>query len=429
MSGPVQPWAAATRDPAFVQRVLAVRAHFDAALRDAAAGRAPDGQALAALDRAIASLNALATGSIAQARAADPPEAACLQAKAALAQSVAAELAAAANPAAAVADWIAARLELAAIDPEADAREAREAAAELAADLLAAGPEARQEAFAARWSIPGLLAVLEEAPGERRLGLAADIVLGAGEDRAWLVDLCLASVQDCVTAASEPGSILDEEGVASTLTGVMGATGPSAAYADGLAAAAGGGEVTSRLLDRAAPAELTRLVAALHDAAAIRFGGWVGMAVARGHTLLRVLAPALADDQAAALQAACDDPGCAARPAVDAYVADLVRAGHLAEQLAKEGEDGDDLAAQRGLALQDATTLAASFAEPCAADPLGTMPATRVTALGQAILRARAARPDGIDWAAVERLRAEQPGAYLALIEQERCAVLDLIEA
>ncbi len=81
----------------------------------------------------------------------------------------------------------------------------------------------------------------------------------------------------------------------------------------------------------------------------------------------------------------------------------------------------------RGAALDDQFRLSATFRRPTPPDPLGTLPAIAVNALGQAIMRVRTRRFIGYDWGAVLDLEETDPEGFANLLLDERCQVLDLL--
>ena len=117
----------------------------------------------------------------------------------------------------------------------------------------------------------------------------------------------------------------------------------------------------------------------------------------------------------------------AARAPMDWLADQAVLAGRLAEQIAQDGDDPDDLLVLRGAALDNELSMNATFAEPTPPDPLGTLPAIAVNALGQAIGRVRTQRHTTYDWATVSKFADADPTGFDLLLTDERCRVLDLL--
>lgn len=336
-------------------------------------------------------------------------------------------------------DWIGARLVGVGLDgaPPDFRAEADRAAVALAATLDASDPTARAAAIEPDWSPVGCLAVLAAMPPAPRAAFTAELAEVIG----WptLVGAAIrppfgrdggATGQDGAVALLAPdspaGQVID---LAHSQASVL-----RYAAEIGQRATASLSDLPALLLAIPVPAALSRLAAALHDALAERFGAVASAEVVRGVLLARVLAPALPPPLAEAVAELLAAEPEGALVAVDAaladYAAEIVGAGRAAERAAGDGEDPDDLAVQRGAALLDADALMATFRDPTPDDKLGTLPAVRVTVLGQAILAARSERPsDDIDWTDVIALQDGDPLAFETLLLAERGAVLDLVRA
>ncbi len=423
-------WAARVGDPLFVSSVLGRASALAGSLAAQPGGEAP------ALAGFVAELRA-------EAGAAGPDDQG--RARAAFAMEVADALETVAAPLSwgeqvgELLAWIGARLVDAASDgvPPGFVAEATRAAAALAATLAASDPSARAAAVEPDWSPVGCLAVLAEMPPAPRAAFTAELAEVIG----WptLVGAALrppfgrdggATSQDGAVALLQPDSPAGE------IIGLAQAQASVTSYAAeiGQRATASLPDLPALLLATPAPAALSRLAAALHDTLAERFGAVAAAEVTRGLLLARVLAPAmprpLAEAVAELLAAEPDDALVAVDDALAEYAAEIVEAGRAAERVADDGEDPDDLAVQRGVALLDVDALAATFRDPTPGDKLGTLPAVRVTALGRAILAARAERSaDDVDWADVIALQDGDPVAFEALLLAERGAVLDLVRA
>lgn len=300
-------------------------------------------------------------------------------------------------------DWIADE----ATAPTVAAAEADEAAAALAAALAALTAAARRGLWHGPWPAEGLAAVLERMAPAARAVAATEL---AGSDANRLAALCDAVLRRAVAGAPDAAAVLAPDATASLLLLSWQAGGAGAAFAARLRAAAERGKAEAALAAAVVPSCVSRPVALLHAAVAPRFGAPDALALVRGQLVQRLLAPALDGVAAAAL---------------DRFAADVVAAGMQAEAFAAEGDDPDDLLVQRGAALASGLDLFAAFAEPTPPDPLGTLPAVKLTALGQAILAARQQRPT-YDWATVQQAAEADPDGFTILLGDERAAVLDL---
>lgn len=309
--------------------------------------------------------------------------------------------------------------------------------AQVLAEELADLPE---EAFAALADaepppegLAGLLPLLPPAP---RQALAAALAAPMGRAVSYGVDVCAAVLADAAYAATDPAAVLAPDGVPSLVLAAMAEAAEDYAGAVAAAipadAAASLDGVAAAVYAQAVPAVVSRPLLVLYGVMAGRFGGDIGFAAAHGHLLLRVIGPVLPEEQRT-LVASLLDSGPAADQAsaaamLAAFTGHVLAAGRLAEEIALDGGDPDDLIAQRGAALQTADHLAVVFQRPTPPDPLGTLPANPISVLGQAILRARAGRQDGYDWAAVTALERDDPLMFLALLHDARMAVMDLID-
>ena len=312
--------------------------------------------------------------------------------------------------------------------------EARRDAAALAEEIADLPPEAFAALANAEPAPAGLAAVLGLLPAGARHVLAEALGAPMIRDAAYGADVCQAVLADATANAADAGTVLDPDSVPSLVLAAIAGGGASEAYARAVGDAAP--ENLTGLVEalgaQAVPSAVSRPLLALHDTLAGRFGPGIGLAAARGHLLLRVIGPALADDLTAALTALLRDGPAPEQVAIEdaltVFTDHVLAAGRAAEDIALTGGDPDDLIGQRGAALDSAEHLAAAFLPPTPADPLGTLPANPVTLLGQAILRARAARPDGYDWGAVAALETGDPLMHAALLHDERIEVIDLVE-
>jgi hypothetical protein len=346
--------------------------------------------------------------------------------------------------AAVIAGWVAGALSTPIRDP-AEAERAAQAAGELADDL--AGLDAAGRLAVLR-AMPraGVLRVLSAMADGLRAVLAADLAqasVAERELRTWLYMLCDEAVRLDAAETDEAVHLLRPGCPASTLLVAYHGSGDAGRYVDAVAAAASGGtagvdaglrRLVAVLGTAVMPAEISRLAACLYDAVTERFDNDVALALVRGHLFVRLIAPAVGkvtgspDELGAAIaRVANGEQPDAAQEAMDWLADQAVRAGRLAEEIVQDGEDPEDLFVLRGAALQDELSLDATFAEPTPPDPLGTLPAIAVNALGTAIKRVRTRRFTAYDWAVVAAFAEADPFGHAILLTDERCQVLDLL--
>lgn len=314
------------------------------------------------------------------------------------------------------------------------AAEADRAAARIAAELAELAPEARQVALAAALPPAGLAVVLEKIAPDQRMMVAADAAAANAAEPEYRDALCRASAARAAHAAAGPAEVLAPDGMASALLAAFAAAPAIAAYVHRVAAAAPAdlAGLVAAIEAVAVPSAVSRPASALHAALEERFGASAATEIVRGWLLLRILGPSLPADLTARIARLLGEaPSAADVPADDAlilFTEHVVAAGAEAADIAAAGDDPDDIVTMRGNALLGAEELAATFLAPTPPDPLGTVPANPATVLGQAILKARAARPGGYLWSEIQALRESDMDLYLALIEDERAQVMDLIE-
>lgn len=331
-------------------------------------------------------------------------------------------------------DWIGRVRAVAAETPDlADAAaEADGRAEQIAQMLVSLDPEAREVVLGAALPVAGLAIVLEHVPAAELPAMAADLAAANAAEPSYRDELCRALVAREAARAEEPAAALDEDKAAGAVLNAFCAAPAILAYAAEVAAR--GPRDLAGLVDAVAapgvPSAVSRLAAALHAALRDRFGGAMATELVRGFLLLRVLESALSDTLRAEIeQLLAETPSdIALDDALLRFTEDVVAAGREATSIAAAGDDPDDITVLRGNALQGADALAAAFQEPTPPDPLGTLPANPVTILGQAILRARASRPGGYVWGRLQDLADRDTDLYLALVEDERMAVMDLVQ-
>jgi hypothetical protein len=175
------------------------------------------------------------------------------------------------------------------------------------------------------------------------------------------------------------------------------------------------------------PSAVSRLATAIHAGLRKRFGNAVATELVRGFLLLRILGAALPDTLRTQVEELLSEKRSDGNVdgALLRFTDHVVAAGEEASAIAGMGEDPDDIVVLRGIALQSPGVFATTFQQPTPPDPLGTLPANPVTILGQAILRARELRSGGYQWGLVQDLAVTDTDLYLALIEDERMAVMD----
>jgi hypothetical protein len=331
----------------------------------------------------------------------------------------------------AIAGWVAGALAHPVRDAAA-AVEARDAAADLAEDLQALDPAARL-ALLPQLPPDGIVRLAQAMPPATLAALAAELALASVADatlRVWLHGLCDTALRLEAEQAEVAADVLRPGGPAACLLVAFHGSGAAGNYARAAGAAfAGGGPaaLAATLNSTAMPAELARLAATLHDTAAGRFGPDVARALVRGHLFVRLIAPAAGEAGAAIAATANAGPDVAERVPMDWLADQAVLAGRLAEQIAEDGDDPNDLFVLRGAALDNELSLDATFAEPSPPDPLGTLPAIAINALGQAIGRVRTQRHTAYDWGTVAKFAEADPAGFDLLLTDERCRVLDLL--
>lgn len=323
--------------------------------------------------------------------------------------------------------WVGSRLVLAELGDPAARAQARDAAAGLAAQLVGLEPATRRAVIDPDWPPNAAALLLSATPAAVRGEMAAEMA-AFGDLPALLAAGLRQEAADAATllAPDSPASLLLQAVFA--LPEAAGYAAQASAGAQTLAA------LPASLFAVAAPSVVTRAAAILHDGLEARFGADEALAFVRGVLLQRLLHPALAEDTGAALDRLLEDaPDAAAAPvdqALSDYAAEMVEAGRQAEAAVDDGEDADGVVVQRGAALQDLEALATTFRQPTPNDKLGTLPAVRVTLLGQAILVARTRRPplDNISWADVIDFWEQAPDNFETLLLDERCEVLDSLD-
>jgi hypothetical protein len=331
-------------------------------------------------------------------------------------------------------DWVGGISAAAAETPDlADAAaEADRRAEQIAQMLVSLDAEAREVALGAALPVDGLAVVLERVPATDLPAIAAALAAANAADPSYRDALCRAMVTREAARADEPAAALDEDTAAGAVLSAFRAAPAILAYAAEVAGRAP--HDLSDLIDAVAapgvPSAVSRLGAALHEALRDRFGGAVATELVRGFLLLRILESALSDTLRAEVdQLLAETPrDTGLDDALLRFTEDVVAAGREATSIAAAGDDPDDITVLRGNALQGAEALAATFQEPTPPDPLGTLPTNPVTILGQAILRARDGRPGGYVWGRLQELAVNDTDLYLALIEDERMAVMDLVQ-
>jgi hypothetical protein len=312
--------------------------------------------------------------------------------------------------------------------------EAEQAAARIAAQLQDLEPGVRRAVLSGTVSPGGLAVVLEKIPTDRIGAIAAEIAAANAANPDYRDVLCGASIARAAATATEPADALAPDNSASALLAAFAAAPAVTAYADQIAATSPTDvrSLAGALENFAVPSSLSRIVAVVHAAIDARFGSAVATDLARGILLLRMIGPSLPAALTAQIETFLGATPTGGDVAVDdallVFTGHVVAAGAEAAEVAAIGNDPDDIVTMRGNALLGAEELAATFMAPTPPDPLGTQPANPVTVLGQAILKARAARPGGYQWAAVAELQARDIDLFLALIEDERAAVMDLID-
>lgn len=305
-----------------------------------------------------------------------------------------------------------------------------ETVTELAEWLTELAPEERTKVWRAEWPAATLLAVFAKLPAERLPDMVTEYI-AAGD----ALGLCRAALAQAAAVAAEPEDVLAPGSVASLLVLACQRSGDGLGYLASLVrAAATPADFVAALGSTVVPASVSRPMSALH-AAALRFGLDVADALTRAHLCARLIGPALTAAGTTLLATTLDriasgEPIAGGGDLVAALTeanAQIVAAGYAADAISAEGEDPDDLLTQRGGALRDIMGLLDTFTEPTPPDPLGTKPRLTLTALGQAILRARLHRPAGYDWAATKEVEWEKPDRFADLLADERAQVLDLV--
>ncbi len=313
---------------------------------------------------------------------------------------------AAADDLASILDWLA-------VFPDGGPAE-QEAIAGLAEELTTLEPGIITPFTDPRLAPEGLLPVLEGV-GADVLPTVVAALVALSNDRAALLQLCTVAIQRGGARAQTAADILAPGNLLSTLLVAFGTSGPSLACLEAIETGLSrpGSSLAEACSAVVVPSEITRILACLHGAT-LPFGEESALALVEGHFFDRLLAPVVGNAPAMP-------------PDVQgAFTKQLIAAGRHAERLAQEGDDPDDPVIQRAEALETLEALHHAFQVPTPADPLGTEPAIGVTALGQAIRRARSVRPGGYDWGAVLALEAADPEAYGMLVTDERLIVLDL---
>ncbi len=318
---------------------------------------------------------------------------------------------------------------------DSEPEEAAEAADDLAAALADLPPATRGALWQAGWPADGVAVLLGRMPSAARALAAAELAAVPQRGLAVLA----AALAHSAAGANEAADLLAPDSAAAVLALACQTAGPGWAYVQSIVQAAASAPpaealpaLAAALASTVVPAQVSSTAAAISDAAA-RFGEEQAALLVRAHMLQRLFAPALPPGPIAAAIAGI--AGGAKVPAawqdaaalLDAALAQIVLAGDAARELAALGEDPDDLLTQRGAVLASDAGLLQTFAKPSPPDGLGTLPALPMTALGQAILRARAERPGGYDWGSVLALEQDDPDSFALLLADERAIVLDLV--
>ena len=310
---------------------------------------------------------------------------------------------------------------------------ARRAVKTLADDLLRGDDPGRARALA-EWPAAGLLqAIMASTDMAPLIDALAAVAAPDPVLRSRLRGVVAEATEGVVNTVDNPAEVLAPGGIVARLLLACNQSGAAGRYVDELTsslAADSSTNVESAVLGGpAVPSALTQVCAVLHDTVERRFGNFVANELVGGHLFTHLIGPKVGAAGATARGEWLSDP--AAEPELHSSVRwfsqQIVAAGRWAASLGADGEDPDDPVVLRGAALEDEDALVATFALPTPPDPLGTMPALALDALGVAIRRVRTQRSLDYDWGAVSALAEDDPEAFDLLVTDERCQVLDLL--
>jgi hypothetical protein len=307
--------------------------------------------------------------------------------------------------------------------------QARRSAEQIANMLISLDSDTLDVVFGASLPIEGLAVALEYVPALRLPAVASALASASTDDPAYHDALCRAMVTRAAASVSETAAALDSDTATGVMLAAFSAAPAVSAFAASLAARApqdlaGLAEAVTTLV---VPSAVSRLATAIHAGLRKRFGNAVATELVRGFLLLRILGAALPDTLRTQVEELLSEKRSDGNVdgALLRFTDHVVAAGEEASAIAGMGEDPDDIVVLRGIALQSPGVFATTFQQPTPPDPLGTLPANPVTILGQAILRARELRSGGYQWGLVQDLAVTDTDLYLALIEDERMAVMD----